>query len=110
MKTWIKVATGILGGIAIIFSLGGFGSKEKRCECNTTAPIEEEEIPDEIFDGKRDLQINTRETNENKFRNFQEGLAKASNILGHVGIIVSSVIKMFYGDPYIKVTPTTYIL
>lgn len=112
MKTWIKISAGLLGGIAIVASLGGFGGNKK-----TTTTIElEPEISDDIFDGKRtptQRRVNPdsiREKNEQNIRNLQEGLTKASNVLGHISIICNSVVKMFYEDPCIRVTPTTFII
>lgn len=113
MKTWIKIAAGLLGGLAIIASLGGF-SRKKNTEPTYTEP-EEQEIPDDIFDGNRYPSPRKKadyiqNKNEQNIRGFQEGLAKASNILGHICIICNSVVKMMYEDPCVRVTPTTYIM
>lgn len=113
MNTWMKIATGLLGGIAIIASLGGFGGKKKKSEPAAIYETETE-ISDDIFDGNRGPQRRNPETirnrNEQNIRSIQEGLTKASNVLGHIGIICNSLVKMFYEDPCIKVTPTTFII
>lgn len=105
----MKIATGILGGIAIIASLGGFGGKKKEKVTTTTT-----EISDDIFDGNRQPDQRSsesiREKNEQNIRSIQESLAKASNVLGHISIICNSVVKMFYEDPCIRTTPTTFII
>ena len=112
----MKIAAGVLGGIAIVASLGGFGGKNKNN--TTTNDYEPEpEISDDIFDGVRQQPAPRRRNpdtirakNEQNIRNLQEGLTKASNVLGHISIICNSVVKMFYEDPCIKVTPTTFII
>lgn len=115
MNTWIKIAAGVLGGIAIIASLGGFRGKKENNEVEQK-PYEEDEISDDIFDGNREcVEIETRKKpggvlKEENIKNLQEGLTKASNILGHIGIIFNSIIKIFYNDPSLRVTPTTLIV
>lgn len=108
----MKIAAGILGGIAIVASLGGFGGKKNNN--NTTTIPESEEISDDIFDGNRQRPRREAESiqnrNEQDIRGLQEGLSKASNILGHIGIICNSLVKIFYEDPCIRVTPTTFII
>lgn len=112
MKTWMKIAAGLIGGIAIVASLGGFGGKKT----TTTNQLPEPEISDDIFDGNRQSSPQKRNSesirakNEQNIRNLQEGLTKASNVLGHISIICNSVVKMFYEDPCIRVTPTTFII
>lgn len=114
MNTFFKIAAGVIGGIAIIASLGGFSrgdneNKKKTIESDDT-------ISDDIFDGNNDVVSREprkgekirRETEQN-VRSLQEGLTKASNVLGHISIICNSVVKMFYEDPCIRTTPTTYI-
>lgn len=122
MKTWIKVAAGILGGLTIIASLGGFKRGRNNDENRTVSYEPEPEIPDEIFDGNRNYPQRRRDgensnrgysiisRNEQNFRNIQSGLTRASDVLGHISVIVSSVIKIFHEDPCIKVTPTTFII
>lgn len=118
MNTWIKIAAGVLGGIAIIASLGGFRGKKGNNEVEQKRPYEEDEISDDIFDGNRDCietETKTRRKpegvlKEENIKNLQEGLTKASNVLGHIGIIFNSIIKIFYNDPSLKVTPTTLIV
>ena len=109
----MKIAAGLVGGIAIVASLGGFGGKKKT---TTTNQRPEPEISDDIFDGNRQSSPQKRNSesirarNEQNIRNLQEGLTKASNVLGHISIICNSVVKMFYEDPCIRVTPTTFII
>lgn len=108
----MKIAAGLLGGLAIVASLGGFRGKKK---VNNTTTTTETEIPDDIFDGNRQQpqsrnSESIRAENEQNIRNLQEGLTKASNVLGHISIICNSVVKMFYEDPCIRVTPTTFII
>lgn len=115
MNIWMKIAAGLLGGIAIVASLGGFKGKDKTTTTTNYEP--EPEISDDIFDGIREPEPPQRKNsnsirarNEQNIRNLQEGLTKASNVLGHISIICNSVVKMFYEDPCIKVTPTTIIV
>ena len=109
----MKIVAGVIGGVAIVASLGGFGGKKKKEE-KIYEP--EPEISDDIFDGVRQETPRKRNPesirarNEQNIRNLQEGLTKASNVLGHISIICNSVVKMFYEDPCIRVTPTTFII
>jgi hypothetical protein len=112
MNIFFKIAAGIVGGVAIIASLGGFN---KNSEKKSESRIEEsDEIPDEIFDGNIDYNPQKkgesiqRKTEQN-VRNLQEGLSKASNVLGHISIICNSIVKMFYEDPCIRTNPSTII-
>lgn len=112
MNIFFKIAAGIIGGVAIIASLGGFS---KNSEKKSESRIEEsEEIPDDIFDGntnystQRKGETIQRKTEQN-VRNLQEGLSKASNVLGHISIICNSIVKMFYEDPCIRTNPSSII-
>ena len=122
MNNLFKIAAGILGGVAIIVSLGGFsrgkGNKQGVATNDTVEDspvVDSSEIPDDILDGnnvlpekKRGERIR-RETEEN-VRSLQEGIAKASHVLGHISTICNSILKMFYEDPCVRITPTTYII
>ena len=56
MNIFFKIAAGIVGGVAIIASLGGFS---KNSEKKSESRIEEsEEIPDDIFDGNMKVRMN----------------------------------------------------
>ena len=114
MKTWIKIVAGIIGGTAIIASLGGF-KRNKPQEQQTSYDVEE--LPDDILDGNN-IQVpqtpqrrgeRIRRETEQNVRGLQDGLTRASNILGHISIICNSVVKMCYEEPTIRITPTTYI-
>lgn len=112
MNIFFKIAAGIVGGVAIIASLGGFNkNSEKKAESRIEGS---DEIPDEIFDGNIDYNPQKkgesiqRKTEQN-VRNLQEGLSKASNVLGHISIICNSIVKMFYEDPCIRTNPSTII-
>lgn len=112
MNIFFKIAAGIVGGVAIIASLGGFNkNSEKKAESRIE---DSDEIPDEIFDGGIDYNPQKkgesiqRKTEQN-VRSLQEGLSKASNVLGHISIICNSIVKMFYEDPCIRTNPTTII-
>lgn len=113
MNLFFKIAAGIIGGLAIVVSLGGFTKNNSNSD-NVNNPSSDS-IPDDIFDGNNNIapqnkgELFRRET-EKGVRNLQEGLTRASNILGHISIICNSFVKMFYSDPCVKVTPTTYIL
>lgn len=121
MKNLFKIAAGIFGGIAIILSLGGLTKSATKNEESReqSEPVEDEHIPDDIFDGNNNLkpeeqnseirQSDTRERYRENFRALQEGLVKVSNMLGHLSTIVDCIMKMFRQDPCVKVTPTTYI-
>ena len=112
MNTFFKIAAGIIGGLAIIASLGGFSGKKSE---DNKSDYQEQEISDDIFDGNVEASLpqgkgeRIRRETEQKVRNLQEGLTRASNILGHISIICNSLVKMFCEDPCVRVTPTTYI-
>lgn len=117
MTTLFKIAAGILGGIAIVASLGGFGGKKSVNNEHQQQYKESdgEEIPDSIFDGIRPepskrCNSNIVMRNEENIRDLQNGFTRASSILGHISIIINSIIKMFYDDPCLRVTPTTIIV
>ena len=87
----------------------------KNSEKKSESRIEKsEEIPDDIFDGnmnystQRKGETIQRKTEQN-VRNLQEGLSKASNVLGHISIICNSIVKMFYEDPCIRTNPSSII-
>lgn len=117
MNLFFKIAAGVIGGIVIVASLGGFSKNSSETERNNNSfnNSSYDSIPDDIFDGNNNLvpqnkgEIMRRRT-EMGVKNLQEGLTKASNVLGHISIICNSIVKMFYENPCVKVTPTTYIL
>lgn len=117
MNLFFKIAAGVIGGLAIVASLGGFSknNSEAKKDNNDVLNSSSDSIPDDIFDGNNNIAPQNkgervRRETEQGVRNLQEGLTKASNVLGHISIICNSIVKMFYEDPYVRVTPTTYIL
>ena len=114
MNMFFKIAAGIVGGIAIIASLGGFSKKTSEKKNVESSDFEREEtIPDDIFDGNVNVEYRKGQAIQRKteqgVRSLQEGLSKASNVLGQISIICSSIVKMFYDDPCIRTNPTTII-
>ena len=113
---WIKVAVGALTGLATVAALGGFSKKseEKINEYQSS-----EEIPDEILDGplsevsepndRRQKSRDFRDMTERNVRGFQDTLSKLSSIIGSLSIAVTNIMRVFYEDPYERVTPTTII-
>lgn len=111
MNQWIKIAAGVLGGLTIIASLGGFKGNKKNN--NSRQSIEVEELPDDILDGNNMPRVNKpdrfRRESEQNVRNLQEGLSKASNVITNLSIIANSIVRMFFEDPRVQLSPTTYI-
>jgi len=112
MNQWIKIAAGVLGGLTIIASLGGFKGNNKKNN-NSRQSIEVEELPDDILDGNNMPRVNKpdrfRRESEQNVRNLQEGLSKASNVITNLSIIANSIVRMFFEDPRVQLSPTTYI-
>ena len=122
MNLFFKIAAGVLGGVAIVFSLGGFSSKEKELnneEERMSREVESDEIPDEILDGNLDYTPTPqrrgekiRRETERNVKTLQDSLYRVSNVLGHVSNIFDSIMKIIYNDApsnRLKVSPTTYI-
>ena len=111
MNQWIKIAAGVLGGLTIIASLGGFKGNKKNNSSRQS--IEVEELPDDILDGNNMPRVNKpdrfRRESEQNVRNLQEGLSKASNVITNLSIIANSIVRMFFEDPSVQLSPTTYI-
>ena len=113
---WIKVAVGALTGLATVAALGGFSKKLNE---KTNAYQSSDEIPDEILDGpieetpelnnKQQKSRDFREMTERNVRGFQDTLSKLSSIIGSLSIAVTNIMRVFYEDPYERVTPTTII-
>lgn len=123
MNLFFKIAAGVLGGVAIVFSLGGFSSKEKEATNEgerMSREVESDEIPDEILDGNLDYVAPTpqrkgeriRRETEQKVKTLQDNLYRVSNVLGHISNIFDSIMKIIYDNGpsnRVKVSPTTYI-
>ena len=123
MNLFFKIAAGVLGGVAIVFSLGGFSSKEKEATNEgerMSREVESDEIPDEILDSKLDYVAPTpqrkgeriRRETEQKVKTLQDNLYRVSNVLGHISNIFDSIMKIIYDNGpsnRVKVSPTTYI-
>lgn len=112
---WIKVVVGAITGLATVAALGGFSKKSSE-EIENNSP---DEIPDEILDGPIDRPVPTengrqrsrdfRDRTEKSVRGFQDSLSKLSSIIGSLSIAVTNIMRVFYEDPYERVTPTTII-
>jgi hypothetical protein len=112
---WIKVAVGALTGLATIAALGGFSKKNSECKQNQFS----DEIPDEILDGPidrpepeedgRQRSRDFRDKAEKNVRGFQDALSKISSIIGSLSIAVTNIMRVFYEDPYERISPTTVI-
>lgn len=123
MNLFFKIAAGLIGGVAIVFSLGGFSSKEKEATNEgerMSREVESDEIPDEILDGNLDYVAPTpqrkgeriRRETEQKVKTLQDNLYRVSNVLGHISNIFDSIMKIIYDNGpsnRVKVSPTTYI-
>ena len=114
---WIKVAVGALTGLATIAALGGFSKKNSESKQNQYS----DEIPDEILDGPinnrpepieedgRQRSRDFRDKAEKNVRGFQDALSKISSIIGSLSIAVTNIMRVFYEDPYERISPTTII-
>ena len=113
---WIKVAVGALTGLATVAALGGFVKKSEEEEV-ITDNSSSDEIPDEILDGPIDRSAREgrqkcrefRDRTERNIRGFQDSLSKLSSIIGSLSVAVTNIMRIFYEDPYKRVTPTTVI-
>ena len=112
----IKVVVGAITGLATVAALGGF-SKKSECTINNEVS---DEIPDEILDGPldrpepednngRQRSRDFRDRTERNVRGFQDSLSKISSIIGSLSLAVTNIMRVFYEDPYERVTPTTVI-
>lgn len=115
MNLILKIVTGLIGGIAVVASIGYAEKKRKRRASQVNwknIDIPAEDIPDSIFDGplpdsfyeeyaKKKGLVMQKKT-EQSVRTLQDGLSKASSVLSQISTICSSIIKIFYDDPYIK--------
>lgn len=112
MNLFVKIAAGVIGGIAIIASLGGFTkNSEENIEKKPDEKPREKKKPNyDIFDfsdfedAERDANTQKKgeliqRTTERNVRGLQDGLSKASNILGQFCNICGCILKMFYNDP-----------
>ena len=114
MNVFLKVAVGVIGGIAIVGSLCFGERKKKQEETFSNFP---DSIPDEPLNLEQQQNTDSLQTKtEENIRNLQSGLNKASNVLEQIGNIVRSVIRIFYGnnnnyygDNDIYTSPTTII-
>lgn len=121
MNVWVTAAAGILTGLTVFVSLGGFSRGKKEEENNTVNNDREfssSEIPDEILDGPleevrpssgkhREQELRSR--TEKGVRDFQEGLNRLSNVIGNLANAVTSIMRIFYEEPVERVTPSMII-
>lgn len=115
MNVWVTLAAAAVTGLTVFASLGGFSKKEEE---NEVEPLRNspEEIPDEILDGPlrtkpsgRQREREMRGKTEKNVRDFQESLGKLSSIIGNLAAAVTSIMRIFYEDPYERITPSTII-
>lgn len=94
MNFLLKVAAGLVGGIAIVGSLC-FSERKQQKPKNVG-----DDIPDSILDGPLPTQLNPEEPQQTKaeenIRNIQTGLNKASNVIEQISSIVRSIIRIFF--------------
>ncbi len=114
----IKIAVGVLTGIATVAALSSLKSFSKNEE------IVEDEIPDEIFDGplsdqaRKRIQKNRlghekcrrfREKTERNVRDLQDSLSKVASIITSLSTAVTNIARVFYEEPYERISPVTVI-
>ena len=121
MNVWVTAAAGILTGLTVFVSLGGFsrGKKEENNTVNNDREFSSSEIPDEILDGPLEEEVRPssgkhreqelRSRTEKGVRDFQEGLNKLSNVIGNLANAVTSIMRIFYEEPAERVTPSMII-
>lgn len=123
MNFWIKLAAGVISGAVVMYAFGGFKKDQSdQQKPNPTPPPNNEpyyEDPDDIFSERdrlyrqrqQEIQAqqnnlpsnNIRQATEQNIRDLQNGLGRASDILGHICNICRSIVGIFT-----KSTPNRY--
>lgn len=119
MNIYVKLGVGLLTGLAVIASLGGFKKNSKKNDSDPEDYKGSCGIPDEILDGNlRSGQNQQREMSkaqkyqresEKSIRTTQQVLTQVSGTLETLSVIVSGILKLFCYDSNNRISPSTYI-